>query len=94
MSQVRENRSTVTLVAIDAAGEGPDERWRTCRVRVTQAEEVDGYANLLSSALPREFTALVPTDVAEALAAGGTLRVSASLAGPGTIRVESIAPPR
>lgn len=91
MSQVRENRSTVTLVAIDATVEGPDARWRTCRVRVTEAEDVDGYANLLSTGLPREFSAILPTEVSEALVTGALARVTASLAGPGTIRIDSIA---
>jgi len=91
MSQVRENRATVTLVAIGVASEGPDDGWRTCRVRVATAEDIDGSANLLSTDLPREFNAILPADVWEALVADTPLRVTASLAGPGTIRVHRIA---
>jgi hypothetical protein len=90
MSQVRENRSTVTVVAIDQAAEGPNANWRTCRVRVTEAEDIDGYANLLSTGLPREFTAILPAEMSETLVRGAPVRVTASLAGPGTIRIDSI----
>lgn len=88
MSQVVENRAVVTLTVVGETSEGPAPGWRTMRVRVDAAADVEGYPNLLASDLPREFEALAPPEVALDAASAEPARVCASLAGPGRLRIE------
>lgn len=89
MSQVMENRAEVTVVPRTEPVDSPGERWCSCRVEVLESVDVEGYPNLLGADLPREFDALIPTELRDAFALGAPpLRVTASLAGPGTLRVQ------
>ena len=89
MPNVRENRARVELEPLGPPRPGPAAGWQVYQVRVDAADDVEGYPNLLAADLPRQLEALVPTSVAEQLAATDRWRVEASLASPGRIRVEA-----
>lgn len=88
MVQVIENRSVVLLTPLSGLAPGPDEGWFSCRVRVDEAADVDGYPNLLGATLPRELEALVPQAAAWVIIVEQPVRAVACLAGPGRLRVE------
>lgn len=88
MVQVIENRSVVLLTPLSALAPGPGEGWFSCRVRVDEAAEVEGYPNLLGATLPRELDALVPQAAAWVITVEQQVRAVACLAGPGRLRVE------
>jgi hypothetical protein len=89
MGNVVENRAVVDVVPLSGPAAGPAESWRVYRVRVDTAYDVAGYPNLLTADLPRELEALVPTALADRLGMSGPWRVTASLVGPGRMRVEA-----
>ncbi len=89
MVSVRENRARVELEPLGPPAPGPAEGWRVYRVRVTAADDVPGYPNLLAADLPRQLEALVPTALADRLGGASRWLVEASLVGPGRMRVES-----
>jgi hypothetical protein len=91
MGNVVENRAVVDVVPLSGPAAGPAEGWLLCRVRVDTAYDVAGYPNLLTADLPRELEALVPTALADRLGVAVPWRVTASLVGPGRIRVETLA---
>jgi len=92
MVQVIENRSLVVLTPLSAPEDGPSPGWVTCRARVDEASEVEGYPNLLGSTLPREVEALVPQTQTRWIVVDVPVRLVACLVGPGRVRVEAAAP--
>ncbi|MDQ7993050.1 MAG: hypothetical protein AAGC63_15990 [Propionicimonas sp.] len=93
MVQVVENRSVVVLTPLSALEPGPAPGWVTCHVRVDEAAPVADYPNLLAADLPRELDALVPEAVASLVLVWQPVRLLASLAGPGMLRVEAAEAP-
>jgi hypothetical protein len=91
MGNVVENRSVVDVVPLTGPAPGPADGWQVYRVRVDAARDVEGYPNLVTADLPRELEALVPPGLAGRLGAAGPWRVTASLVGPGRMRVEALA---
>jgi len=91
MGNVVENRAVVDVLPLSGPAAGPAEGWRVYRVRVDTAYDVAGYPNLLTADLPRELEALVPPALADRLGTDTPWRVTASLVGPGRIRIETLA---
>ena len=91
MVQVVENRSLVLLTSLSVPEAGPSPGWVTCRARVDEADDVEGYPNLLGATLPREVDALVPEAQATVILVHVPVRLLACLVGPGRVRVEAAA---
>jgi len=92
MVHVIENRSLVMLTPLSMPEGGPSPGWVTCRARVDEASEVEGYPNLLGATLPREVDALVPEAQAGSLVVDRPVQLIACLVGPGRLRVEATGP--
>ena len=93
MVQVVENRSVVVLIPLSTPAPGPGPGWSTCRVRVSAADPVEGYPNLLGATLPRDLDALVREEAAVVLFGEHPVRAVACLVGPGRLRVEELSAP-
>ena len=93
MVQVVENRSVVVLVPLSTPSPGPGPGWSTCRVRVSAADPVEGYPNLLGTTLPRDLDARVREEAAAVLFGEHPVRAVACLVGPGRLRGEELPAP-
>ena len=90
MVQAIENRSRVWCSPASAPAPGPAPGWSSLTVRIHRTAAVEGLAHLMAEATGRDYTALVPPTVMDALDGLETWSVEVEVVGPHRIAVRGI----
>jgi hypothetical protein len=89
MVSAMENRARVVCRPVGPAHEGPGEEWLEQPVVLDAAEPLEGCADLLTPAVGRRLSALVPRALSALVSGEASWEGEAELVRPGVIRLRA-----